>query len=101
MPAEPALRPAKQKLGRVFFGARLGATRQRAVDHADGVVEAIDRGERAKARTFLLPEQHLVEHVEPVERDARLAILGLLLLIEERLAAADFIDKAAAFLPRA
>ena len=53
---------------------------------------AIDGDERAEARAFLLAEQHLVEHVEPVERDARLAVLGLLLLVEERLAAADLID---------
>jgi hypothetical protein len=33
--------------------------------------------ERAEARTFLLAEQDLIEHVEPVERDAGLAILGL------------------------
>ena len=53
---------------------------------------AIDRDEGAEARALLLAEQHLVEHVEPVERDARLAVLGLLLLVEERLAAADLVD---------
>ena len=70
----------------------LGAPRQRAVDHVDGVLQAIDRDEGAEARAFLLAEQHLVEHVEPVERDAGLAVLGLLLVIEERLAAADLVD---------
>ena len=70
----------------------LRAARQRAVDHVDGVLHAIDRDERAEARAFLLAEQHLVEHVEPVERHAGLAVLGLLLLVEERLAAADLVD---------
>ena len=37
---------------------------------------AVDRDERAEARAFLLPEQHLVEHVEPVERDAGAAVLA-------------------------
>ena len=53
---------------------------------------AVDRDERAEARAFLLPEQHLIEHVEPVERHAGLAVLGLLLLVEERLAPADLVD---------
>ncbi len=53
---------------------------------------AIHRDERSEAWAFLLTEQHRVQHVEPVERHARLAVLGLLLLIEERLAAADLID---------
>src|SRR3954471_8219398 len=44
-----------------------GGARQRAVDHVDGVLHAIDRDEGAEARAFLLAEQHLVEHVEPVE----------------------------------
>src|SRR6185503_3276562 len=39
--------------------ALLCTPRQRAVDHADGVVYPIDRDERAEARTFLLAEQHL------------------------------------------
>src|SRR5258707_15627111 len=72
--------------------------RERAVDHVDGVVDAIDRHERAEARALLLAEQHLVEHVEPVERDAGLAVLGLLLLVEERLAPADLVDHVLDFL---
>ena len=42
-------------------------------------VHAVDRDERAEARALLLAEQHLVEHVEPVERDARAAVLRRLL----------------------
>src|SRR5262245_12179764 len=70
----------------------LSGTRQRAVDHVDGVLQAVDRDERAEARAFLLAEQHLVQHVEPVERDARLAVLGLLFLIEERRTAANVVE---------
>src|SRR5437764_4354434 len=68
--------------------------RQRAVDHVDRVLQPVDGHERAEARALLLPEQHLVEHVEPVERDAGLAILGLDLagLVEERLAPPDLVD---------
>ena len=65
---------------------------ERAVDHVDGVLNAVGGDERAEARAFLLAEQHLIEHVEPVERHAGLAVLGLLLLIEEGFAAADLID---------
>src|SRR5262245_58076264 len=57
--------------------ARLRAARQRAVDHVDRVLDAVDRDEGTEARSLLLAEQHLVEHVEPVERDARPAVLGL------------------------
>src|SRR5678815_2936780 len=56
----------------------LRAARQRTVDHVDGVLHAIHRDERAEARALLLAEQHLVEHVEPVERHARTAVLALL-----------------------
>src|SRR6202034_2392038 len=66
--------------------------RQRAVDHVDGVLDAVGGDERAEARTLLLAEQHLIEHVEPVERNAGLAVLALLLLVEEWLAPADLID---------
>ena len=59
---------------------------------ATAFVHAIHRDERAEARALLLAEQHLVEHVEPVERDAGPAVLALLHLIEERLAAADLVD---------
>ena len=65
-----ALRPGHERCSRT--------PRQRAVDHADRVLHAIDRDERAEARAFLLAEQHLVEHVEPVERDAGTAVLALL-----------------------
>ena len=68
---------------------KLSAARERAVDHVDGVLHAVDGDEGAEARALLLAEQHLIEHVEPVERHARLAILGFLLLIEEGLAAAE------------
>src|SRR6478735_8213031 len=65
---------------------------QRAVDHVDRVLHAIDRDEGAEARALLLAEQHLVEHVEPVERHAGTAVLALLDRVEERLAAADLVD---------
>src|SRR5262245_10106989 len=71
--------------------ASLRRPRQRAVDHVDGVLQAVHRDERAEARAFLLAKQHLVEHIEPVERDAGLAVLGLLLLIEERRTTADIV----------
>src|ERR1041385_159124 len=70
----------------------LSRPRQRAVDHVDGVLRPVHRDKGAEPRAFLLAEQHLVEHVEPVERDAGLAVLGLFLLVEERRAAADLID---------
>src|SRR6478609_5346546 len=73
-------------------GDNSGRPRQRAVDHGDRIRHAIHRNEGAEARAFLLAEQHLVEHVEPVERHAGLAVLGLLLLVEERRTAADLID---------
>src|SRR5947209_3193954 len=66
--------------------------RQRAVDHVDCIHQAIDGDEGAKARALLLAEQHLVEHVEPVERHAGTAILALFVVVEERLAAADLVD---------
>src|ERR1019366_6395296 len=67
--------------------------RQRTIDHVDGVLEPVDRHERAEARAFFLAEQDLVEHVEPVERDARLAVPGLDLAgeVEERLAPAHLL----------
>src|ERR1017187_50274 len=65
---------------------------QRAVDHRHRIGQAVDRDERPEARAFFLTEQHLVEHVEPVERDARPAILAFLHRIQERLAAADLVD---------
>src|ERR1700749_4188257 len=71
---------------------RSGRPRQRAVDHGDGVGNAIDRDKGTEARALLLAEQHLVEHVEPVERDARPAILALLHMIQERLAPPDLVD---------
>src|SRR5262249_1764352 len=52
--------------------------RQRAVDHVDRVLHAVHRDEGAEARALLLAEQHLVQHVEPVERDAGTAVLALL-----------------------
>src|SRR5437660_12382147 len=72
---------------------RLRRAGERAVDHGDGVLEAVDRRERAEARALLLAEQHLIEHVEPFERHARLAVpaLDLAGAIEERLAPADLI----------
>src|ERR1700739_2964769 len=68
--------------------------RQCAVDHGDGIGNAIDRDKGAETRTLLLAEQHLIEHVEPVERDAGAAILALLDGVEEGLAAADLVDYA-------
>src|SRR3974390_651425 len=69
-------------------------SRQRAVDHVDRVAEPIHGRERAEAGAFLLAVQHLIEHVEPFERYAWLAVLGLVLSrgVEERRAAADFVD---------
>src|SRR5947208_9452528 len=72
--------------------APLRAPCQRAVDHRDRIRHAIHRDERAEARALLLAEQHLIEHVEPVERDTGTAVLALLDGIEERLAAADLVD---------
>src|SRR6266478_4768325 len=68
-----------------------GAARQRPINHADRVFNAVDCDERAEARTLLLPEQHLIEHVEPVERDAGAAVLRRLLVVEERLAPPDLV----------
>src|SRR5690349_23737354 len=79
--------PASNRRGR-----RLGAPRQRTVDHVDGVLQTVDRNERTKARTFLLAQQHLIEQIEPVERNARFAVLRLFLLVQERLATADLVD---------
>ena len=70
----------------------LSRARQGAIDHVDGVLQAVERDERAEARAFLLAEQHLVQEIEPVERHARAAVLALFLRIEERLAAADLVD---------
>src|SRR5262245_57495050 len=76
------------------LAAALRRAGQRAVDHRDRVLQPIDRGERTEAWAFLLPEQHLIEHVEPFERHARLAVLGLALaaLVEEGLAPADLVN---------
>src|SRR5215468_885588 len=77
---------------RLSPGRQLSRPRQRAVNHGDRVRHAVDGDEGAEARAFLLAEQDLVEHVEPVQRDAGTAVLALFHGIEERLAAADFID---------
>src|SRR6266567_3970470 len=73
------------------FSSRAG---ERAVDQRHGVVEPVDRHERAEAGALLLAEQHLVEQIEPFERHARLAVLGLDLAgaVEERLAPPDLVD---------
>src|ERR1043166_5557930 len=86
-PVSGAIRPS------AYCALRSSRSRQRAVDHGDGVVEPVDRRERAEARAFLLPEQHLIEHVEPFERHARLAILALDLsgAVEKRLAPSDLV----------
>src|SRR5512137_2832754 len=85
--------PRTAKLVRVM-SAWSRRARQRAVDHVDRVADAVDGDERAEARALLLAELHLVEHVEPVERHARLAVLGLRLarLVEKRLAPPDLVD---------
>src|SRR5262245_13312093 len=69
---------------------RLCRSRQRAVDHVDRILEPIERHERSEARALFLAEEHLIQQVEPIERDAGLAVLGLDLagLVEERLAPA-------------
>src|SRR5712664_1198929 len=93
VPAErtshPPSRAAKAPSPTRGEGRELRAPCQRAVDHRDRIRHAVDRDERAKARAFFLAEQDLVEHVEPVERNARPTILALLHLIQKRLAAAD------------
>src|SRR5436189_5831399 len=66
--------------------------RQRAVYHVDRVLHAIDRDEGAEARAFLLAQEHLIEDVEPVERDAGPAVFRWLFVIEERLTPADLVD---------
>src|SRR3954454_14235322 len=78
----------------------LRRARERAVDHFDRVIQAIDRDEGAETRALLLSQQHLIEHVEPVEGDAGPAVLGELLVIEERLAPADLVDHLLDFLRR-
>src|SRR4051812_32814214 len=75
---------------RLMRGSR--RPRQRAIDHVDGVFQPIHRDKRAEARPLFLAEQHLVEHVEPIERHAGPTVLGFLRMIEKRLAAADFIN---------
>src|SRR6516164_8087371 len=84
--------PSKARVERGIL--RSSRARERAVDHGDRVGEPVDRRERAEARALLLPEQNLVEHVEPIDRDAGLVVLGLDLagLVEEGLAPADLID---------
>src|SRR5262249_57091365 len=73
---------------------RFSQSWQTTVDPLDRVPKPVHRYERAEARTLLLAEQHLIEHVEPIERDTRLAVLTLDLssLVEERLAPTDFVD---------
>src|SRR5262249_7491127 len=73
---------------------RLCRSCQRTVDHLDRVPKPVHRYERAEARTLLLAEQHLIEHIEPIERDTRLAVFAFDLsgLVEERLAPTDFVD---------
>src|ERR1700761_6486156 len=66
--------------------------RERAVDHIDRISDAVGGHERTEARAFLLAEQHLVEHVEPFERDAGLAVLALFLLVENRPPPADLVN---------
>src|ERR1700675_4515220 len=75
-----------------YEAAMSGRPCQRAVDHRDRVRQAVDRDKGAEARAFFLAEQDQVEHVEPVERNARPAILALLHWVEERLATADLVD---------
>lgn len=52
-------------LQRTFYGSAGSA--RRAVDHVEGVRDAVDRDEGAEARALILAELHLVEHVEPVD----------------------------------
>src|SRR5258706_10472870 len=66
--------------------------RQRAVDHRHRIRQTVDRDERTEARAFFLTQQHLIEHVEPVERDPRPAVLALLHWVQERLAPAALVD---------
>ena len=59
-PGDPSLKGAsgylpkrdnRDRLGYDIFSLR--RTRQRAVDHVDGVLQAVDRHERTETRTFL------------------------------------------------
>src|SRR5262245_33885729 len=72
--------------------SRSRRSRQRTVDHVDGILQAIDRDERAEPRSFLLAEQYLIKQIEPIQRDAGLAILRLLFLVQKRLTAPDLVD---------
>src|SRR4029079_17165526 len=78
-------------------------SRKRAVDHVDRIRESVHRQERTESRTFLLAQKHLIEHVEPIERHAGLAVLGLALaaLVQERLASGHFLYPTPASLGRA
>ena len=67
--------------------AYLCATRQRAVDHVDRILQAIDRGRTIQSADLFLAQQDLIEQIEPIERHARLAVLRLLFLVQEGLAA--------------
>src|SRR4029079_16909280 len=80
--------------------SRLSRPRQRTVDHIDGVLKPVDRDEGAEARSLLLAEQHLVEHVEPIQRDAGLAILGRLFLIKKRRPAPHVVEHVLNFVGR-
>src|SRR5204863_8932506 len=74
-----------------YASARAG---ERAVDHVDRVLDSVERNEGSEARPFLLPEQDLIEHVEPIERYAGLAVFRFDLAgaIQKRLAPAHLID---------
>src|SRR5262249_62397162 len=87
-PPSPAGREKNRVRGTQFRLRRAG---ERAVDQRDRVVEAVDRHERAETRPLLLAEQHLIEQIEPFERNARLTVprLDLAGAVEERLAPAD------------
>ena len=52
---------------------------QRVADERPGLGDAVERGEGAEARPPLLPDQDLVERLEPLARDARAALRPLLL----------------------
>src|SRR5215813_1550280 len=68
--------------------------REGSVDHFHRILQSVNRRKRAEARAFLLPQQNLIEHIEPFQRHAGLAVLGLALAapVEERLAPADLVD---------
>ena len=58
--------------------SRASSPRQRLVDQRARLGDAVERGERAEARSALLADQHLVDHLEEGDRHAGPAFRALL-----------------------